>query len=225
MDARKKISRGATAARLRFLSALLAVCSAALFSAFVPSAIFLRGLAGRAFAAACFLGGTGLLAWCLFFVVMLVSMMKRAGRYAFAVTESAQYECFGPFLAMNVRFFDGAGRAREGRSRFVFRDTGRGGVAERSFGNCLSARRRGGGGRRKIGKEGETGRPAQRARRRSRRRAEGENFRRKRGKVKKCAQKRLPSEKKSYIIIIDFGRSADLYRARRGAGQRIVNVS
>lgn len=120
MDARKKISRGATAARLRFLSALLAVCSAALFSVFVPSAIFLRGLAGKAFAAACFLGGTGLLAWCLFFVVMLVSMMKRAGRYAFAVTESAQYECFGPFLAMNVRFFDGAGRAREGRSRFVF---------------------------------------------------------------------------------------------------------
>ena len=113
MDARKKISRGATAARLRFLSALLAVCSAALFSAFVPSAIFLRGLAGRAFAAACFLGGTGLLAWCLFFVVMLVSMMKRAGRYAFAVTESAQYECFGPFLAMNVRFSMG----RDGRGR------------------------------------------------------------------------------------------------------------
>ena len=51
---------------------------------------------------------------------MLVSMMKRAGRYAFAVTESAQYECFGPFLAMNVRFFDGTGTPCEGRSRFLF---------------------------------------------------------------------------------------------------------
>jgi hypothetical protein len=30
------------------------------------------------------------------------------------------FECFGPYLALNVTFCDGEGTLREGRSRFLF---------------------------------------------------------------------------------------------------------
>ena len=51
---------------------------------------------------------------------MYLKIRKQADRYAFTVAKSASFECFGPFLAMNVRFFDGTGTPCEGRSRFLF---------------------------------------------------------------------------------------------------------
>ena len=61
-----------------------------------------------------------LLFWGVLFAIELAKTMKEAGRYAFAVTNTSSFECFGPFLAMNVTFFDGTGALREGRSRFLF---------------------------------------------------------------------------------------------------------
>lgn len=119
-SARTKIKQSATVRRLRFLigvilaAALLCFLTGSLFAALWKSAW------GIAFAVASFLFFAALLFWGVLFAIDLAKTMKEAGRYAFAVTNSASFECFGPFLAMNVTFFDGTGTLREGRSRFLF---------------------------------------------------------------------------------------------------------
>ena len=115
-----KIKQSATVRRLHFLigfttsAAFLCFFTGSLFAAFWKSA------GGIVFAALSFLFFAALLFWSVLFVFVLVKTIKEAGRYAFAVTNSAYFECFGPFLAMNVTFFDGTGTLREGRSRFLF---------------------------------------------------------------------------------------------------------
>ena len=54
------------------------------------------------------------------FAAMLNSVKRDWEKYEFAHTRSAYFECFGPFLALNVTFSDKAGNVREGRTRFIF---------------------------------------------------------------------------------------------------------
>lgn len=119
-SARIKIKQSATVRRLRFLigvalaAALLCFLAGSLFAALWKSAW------GIVFAVASFFFFAALLFWGVLFAIELAKTMKEAGRYAFAVTNTSSFECFGPFLAMNVTFFDGTGALREGRSRFLF---------------------------------------------------------------------------------------------------------
>lgn len=121
-DGRKnaeKILRGAQAARLRFLFAALFTAALFCFLCGLASALLFRNVGGRVAAAALFCLFAGLSGWAGYFLCIYAAIRKNADGYALAVTESASFECFGPFLAMDVRFFEG-GNLREGRSRFVF---------------------------------------------------------------------------------------------------------
>lgn len=119
-SARIKIKQSATVRRLRFL---IGVALAAALLCFLTGSLFAalwKSTWGIVFAVASFFFFAALLFWGVLFAIELVKTMKEAGRYAFAVTNTASFECFGPFLAMNVTFFDGTGALREGRSRFLF---------------------------------------------------------------------------------------------------------
>lgn len=119
MDGREKIFRGATAARLKFLIAAFCLAAAACFAIFLLLAFLVQNAAGRVAATAFFLAFAALSGEGIFFLKIWLSIRREADRYAFATTESACFESFGPFLGLNVRFFDGE-KMREGRSRFLF---------------------------------------------------------------------------------------------------------
>lgn len=116
----EKIKRSATAGRLKRLMIATIGGGALLFLIGLLFAALWDSAAGKVLATLFFLVAALLFAWTVLFGYILVKTVKRAGRYAFAVTESASFECFGPFLAMNVAFFDEGGAMREGRSRFLF---------------------------------------------------------------------------------------------------------
>ena len=103
-DGRKnaeKILRGAQAARLRFLFAALFTAALFCFLCGLASALFFRNVGGRVAAAALFCLFAGLSGWAGYFLCIYAAIRKNADSYAFAVTESASFECFGPFLAMD----------------------------------------------------------------------------------------------------------------------------
>jgi len=117
---REKIVQSATARRLRVLIVFSAGLAAVFFLLFVLFAALWRERTGKVLAAFSFLFFAALCAWSCMFAFGLIKIKKEAGRYAFTVTETSSFECFGPFLAMNVSFFDRKGNLREGRSRFLF---------------------------------------------------------------------------------------------------------
>ena len=117
---REKILGSATMSRLRYLvgagicGAVVSVLLAALFG------FLWDNLLSVALCAVFALLGGALLLGAALAAAMYLKIRKQADRYAFTVAKSASFECFGPFLAMNVRFFDGTGTPCEGRSRFLF---------------------------------------------------------------------------------------------------------
>ena len=74
----------------------------------------------RILAAACFAGAAVRLYFACYFSCVLVGINKRGKEWKFAVSDTASFECWGRFLAMNVSFRDESGLTREGRSRFLF---------------------------------------------------------------------------------------------------------
>lgn len=115
-----KLKNSATVRRLRFLIVCSGAGSALSFLFCVLFASLCRSAAGRVSAVLFFILFIALSIWTAALVCALVKILKRAGRYSFTVTQSASFECFGPFLAMNVSFLDEGGALREGRSRFLF---------------------------------------------------------------------------------------------------------
>lgn len=117
---REKILGSATMSRLRYLvgagicGAVVSAALAALFGFLWENLLSVALCAVFALLGGAFLLGAALAA------AMYLKIRKQADRYAFTVAKSASFECFGPFLAMNVRFFDGTGIPCEGRSRFLF---------------------------------------------------------------------------------------------------------
>lgn len=114
----QKIKQSATARRLKFLIVFFVAVGLVFIAAAIPCAIV-----GGAFFGILSVLFSAVSLFCLFlwlrFLTILRKIEKEAGRYAFSVTKTASFECFGPFLALNVTFFDG-GSLREGRSRFLF---------------------------------------------------------------------------------------------------------
>ena len=99
-DGRKsaeKILRGAQggAAQISLCRALYG--GSFLLSLRAASALFFRNVGGRVAAAALFCLFAGLSGWAGYFLCIYAAIRKNADSYAFAVTESASFECFGPF--------------------------------------------------------------------------------------------------------------------------------
>ncbi|MFQ9736491.1 MAG: hypothetical protein ACLR06_01450 [Christensenellaceae bacterium] len=90
----------------------LAVCLAGSF--------FLSGPGRIAFAAGTAAAIIVCLIFCGKFAASARRIVKEAEKYSFALTEAFFFECFGPFLALNVSFRDDRGTLREGRTRFLF---------------------------------------------------------------------------------------------------------
>lgn len=118
-NAREKIRRSATSQRLVRLIVGGGV-SFALFAAAGAGLAAEGSLICRILAAACFAGAAVRLYFACYFSCVLVGINKRGKEWKFAVSETASFECWGRFLAMNVSFRDEAGLTREGRSRFLF---------------------------------------------------------------------------------------------------------
>ncbi len=115
-----KIAAGATVRRLK-KQARTAGIVAAFFPAVCLAGIFFLSGPGRiAFAAGTAAAIIVCLIFCGKFAASARRIVKEAEKYSFALTEAFFFECFGPFLALNVSFRDDRGTLREGRTRFLF---------------------------------------------------------------------------------------------------------
>ena len=115
-----KIAAGATVRRLKKQARTAGIVAAFFLTACLAGSFFLSGPGRIAFAAGTAAAIIACLIFCGKFAASARRIVKEAEKYSFALTEAFFFECFGPFLALNVSFRDDRGTLREGRTRFLF---------------------------------------------------------------------------------------------------------
>lgn len=115
-----KIAAGATVRRLKKQARKAGIAAAFFLAVCLAGSFFLSGPGRIALAAGTAASIIACLIFCGKFAASARRIVKEAEKYSFALTEAFFFECFGPFLALNVSFRDDRGTLREGRTRFLF---------------------------------------------------------------------------------------------------------